>query len=230
MSATRIVGIPCAAFPDRARGFRKWLDRIARRARLDPGDTAPAVALIVCGDARCRRIFHLLPSALGSLGYVYADAAGRMGDQAGLSSPSLSREAIAGCSAAERSYAGKSDGDFHRARNFRRRRPLRVTARDSAPHRLPTRIGFYFCASIIFYISVSGVASVQMESMLRYEFCAHALIVLAFLHFLHQFRLPPVLVAGVRHGDGCASQCGRAQLAGLVRLEFYEGKLGCLTD
>ena len=57
-----------------------------------------------------------------------------------------------------------------------------------------TRIGFYFCGAIIYYISVSGVASVQMESMLRYEFCVHALIVLAFFHFLHQLRPPPLLV------------------------------------
>ena len=53
------------------------------------------------------------------------------------------------------------------------------------------RFGFYFCAAIVYYISVSGVACVDMESMLRYEFCAHALIVLAFLHFLRQFRIPP---------------------------------------
>jgi len=57
-----------------------------------------------------------------------------------------------------------------------------------------TRIGIYFCAAVIYYISVSGVASLDMESMLRYEFCVHALIVLAFLHFLRQFRLPPVPV------------------------------------
>jgi len=57
-----------------------------------------------------------------------------------------------------------------------------------------TRIGFYFCGAIIYYISVSGVASVRMESMLRYEFCLHALIVLAFVHFLHQLRTPPLLV------------------------------------
>ncbi|HXX42548.1 MAG TPA: hypothetical protein VEI58_09825 [Chthoniobacterales bacterium] len=56
----------------------------------------------------------------------------------------------------------------------------------------PMRIGIYFCAATIYYISVSGVASVEMESMLRYEFCVHALIVLAFLHFLHQFRTFPV--------------------------------------
>jgi hypothetical protein len=55
-----------------------------------------------------------------------------------------------------------------------------------------TRIGFYFCAAVIYYISVAGVASLDMESMLRYEFCVHALIVLAFLHFLRQFRLPPL--------------------------------------
>ena len=30
--------------------------------------------------------------------------------------------------------------------------------------------------------------------MLRYQFCLHPLIVLALLHFLHQFRTPPVLV------------------------------------
>jgi hypothetical protein len=62
-----------------------------------------------------------------------------------------------------------------------------------------TRIGFYFCGAIIYYISVSGVASVDMESMLRYEFCLHALIVLAFVHFWRQLRSP---TAGpcIRHG------------------------------
>lgn len=55
-----------------------------------------------------------------------------------------------------------------------------------------SRIGFYFAAAIIFYISVSGVACVEMESMLRYEFCVHALFVLAFMQFLHQLPPPSV--------------------------------------
>ena len=59
---------------------------------------------------------------------------------------------------------------------------------------LPIRAGIYFCAFMIYYLSVSGVACVDMESMLRYEFCVHALIVLALLNFLRQFRTPPVLV------------------------------------
>src|SRR5256885_11913669 len=57
-----------------------------------------------------------------------------------------------------------------------------------------SRIGIYFCAAVIYYVSVSGVASLEMESMLRYEFCVHSLIVLAFLHFLRQFRVPPPLL------------------------------------
>jgi hypothetical protein len=59
---------------------------------------------------------------------------------------------------------------------------------------LPIRAGIYFCAFVIYYLSVSGVACVDMESMLRYEFCVHALIVLALLNFLSQFRTLPVLV------------------------------------
>ena len=59
---------------------------------------------------------------------------------------------------------------------------------------LPVRVGIYFCAATIYYLSVSGVACVDMESMLRYEFSAYALIVLAFLNFLRQFRTPPIWV------------------------------------
>jgi hypothetical protein len=59
---------------------------------------------------------------------------------------------------------------------------------------LPVRVSIYFCAAAIYYISVSGVACVAMESMLRYEFCAHALIVLALLNYLRQFPTPPMLL------------------------------------
>ena len=59
---------------------------------------------------------------------------------------------------------------------------------------MPVRVGIYFCAAAIYYLSVSGVACVDMESMLRYAFGAYVLIVLAFLNFLRQFRMPPVWV------------------------------------
>jgi hypothetical protein len=60
-----------------------------------------------------------------------------------------------------------------------------------------TRAGLYFCAGVIYYVSVSGVACVNMESMLRYEFCVHALIVLAVLNFLGQLHTSPVFLRAV---------------------------------
>src|SRR5213595_261984 len=69
--------------------------------------------------------------------------------------------------------------------------------RRSAANGLPMRAGIYFCAAAIYYISVSGVACVDMESMLRYEFCVHALIVLALLNFLRQIRTPPMFVRAI---------------------------------
>jgi hypothetical protein len=59
---------------------------------------------------------------------------------------------------------------------------------------LSIRAGIYFCAAAIYYVSVSGVACVDMESMLRYEFCVHALIVLALLNYLRQLYMPPMFV------------------------------------
>ncbi|PYI76008.1 MAG: hypothetical protein DMF04_09085, partial [Verrucomicrobia bacterium] len=51
------------------------------------------------------------------------------------------------------------------------------------------RIPFYFAAFVLYFLSVSGVACVKMESMLRYEFCLHPLMVLALLHYLHNLPL-----------------------------------------
>ncbi|HEX4653341.1 MAG TPA: hypothetical protein VH227_03750 [Candidatus Udaeobacter sp.] len=81
---------------------------------------------------------------------------------------------------------------------------------------LPVRAGIYFCAATIYYLSVSGVACVDMESMLRYEFAVHALIVLACLNFLRQFRMPPVLVRAF----GTAA-VGLVSAAGLCAQGWY---------
>ncbi len=51
------------------------------------------------------------------------------------------------------------------------------------------RIVFHFAAFVLYFLAVSGVACVNMESMLRYEFCLHPLIVLALLHYLHNLPL-----------------------------------------
>ncbi|MGN6250846.1 MAG: hypothetical protein ACTHNS_03410, partial [Marmoricola sp.] len=57
------------------------------------------------------------------------------------------------------------------------------------PTNRSVRIVFYFAAFVLYFLSVSGVACVNMESMLRYQFCLHPLIVLALLHYLHNLPL-----------------------------------------
>ncbi|MDQ2867312.1 MAG: hypothetical protein M3R59_02710 [Verrucomicrobiota bacterium] len=76
------------------------------------------------------------------------------------------------------------------------------------------RVAIYFAAWVLFYISVSGVACVAMESMLRYEFCVHALLVLAFLHYLHNVpvrsrlvRASAVMAAVLISAVGLALEC-----------------------
>jgi hypothetical protein len=44
------------------------------------------------------------------------------------------------------------------------------------------RIGFYFVGFMLFYIAVSGVFSVRLESMTRYHFCTHVFLVLGAVH------------------------------------------------
>lgn len=50
------------------------------------------------------------------------------------------------------------------------------------------RIGLYFIAMTLFYIAVSGVYSVQLESMVRYQFCTHVFLALGVAHALAHIR------------------------------------------
>jgi hypothetical protein len=59
------------------------------------------------------------------------------------------------------------------------------------------RFGFYLSAAIIYYVSVSGVASVGLESMLRYDLCVHAMMVLGALNFLRNVRVTSPLARGL---------------------------------
>jgi hypothetical protein len=85
------------------------------------------------------------------------------------------------------------------------------------------RVGIYFCAAIIYYVSVAGVASVEMESMLRYDFCVHALIVLALLHYLNEFRLQPRSVRIFGMGIAAAVMIGGFAVQGFYIWNFMRG-------
>ncbi len=85
------------------------------------------------------------------------------------------------------------------------------------------RLGLYFAAAVIYYISLAGVASVQMESMLRYDLCVHALIVLGLLHFLREFRMLPVLLRASAMGVAALVFAGGLWLQVIYVWNFTQG-------
>jgi hypothetical protein len=193
MSATRIVGIPCAVFPVVHSVFTKGLNRM-HEPRAWLRQHAPAIALMMAATLGAVFFFIFCQLRWGRWDiYMLTQSAGWgiTPDYLAVFKPSSYHWLLPALNnPTEASQMSMTLAlllfvlialcEFLPA--IRRRTNW------------PVRVGIYFCSAIIYYISVSGVASVEMESMLRYEFCVHALIVLAFLHFLHQFRAPPVLV------------------------------------
>jgi hypothetical protein len=190
MSATRIVGIPCAAFPvvralfeggwERLRDVRSWVRQYAGPAALTAVATLGAFGFFAYCLVRWGRWdlymqtqaagWAIAPDYLAVFKWEsYRWLIPPLDDPTKASQMTMTLGAI--CLVLV--------GIVEAIPAMRRRTGWQ------------TRVGLYFCAFLTYYIAVSGVASVQMESMLRYQFCAHALIVLALLHFLTQFRNPP---------------------------------------
>ncbi len=193
MSATRIVGIVCAAFPVVRSAFqsgwrgllepRKWSREYGSAIGLTLGAACGAIAFFVYCQLRWGHWdIYMLTQAAGW---------GIVPDYLAVFKPGSYRWLVPALNnPTEASQLSMTAGALvlvgiavcELVPTIRRRAGL------------PVRAGIYFCAVAIYYLSVSGVACVDMESMLRYEFCVHALIVLAFLNFLRQFRSPPMVV------------------------------------
>ena len=193
MSAARIVGIVCAAFPVvRSLFLKGW--KGLREPRAWFRQYAPAIGLTAVAMLGALLFFIYCQARWGNWNmYVLTQAAGWgiIPDYLAVFKPSSYRWLVPALNnPTEASQLSMTLGAVllvgvalcELLPTIRRRAGL------------PLRAGIYFCAAAIYYLSVSGVACVSMESMLRYEFCVHALIVLAFLNFLRQFRTPPMLV------------------------------------
>jgi hypothetical protein len=193
MSATRIVGIPCAAFPVvrsvLAKGWSGLREPGAWIRRY-----VPAIGLMLAGTLGAVFFFVYCQLHWGHWNiYMLTQSAGWgiVPDYLAVFKPSSYRWLVPALnSPTEASQMSMTLG----ALLFAAIALCELLPAIRRRTEWTTRAGFYFCAAVIYYISVSGVAGVEMESMLRYEFCVHALIVLALLHFLRQFRMPPVLV------------------------------------
>jgi hypothetical protein len=193
MSATRIVGIVCAAFPLVRSAFHAgWRGLLEPRKWFREYGSAIGLTLVAACGAIAFFVYSQLRWGHWDI-YMLTQAAGWgiVPDYLAVFKPGSYRWLVPALNnPTEASQLSMTVGALvlvgiavcELVPKIRRRAGL------------PVRAGIYFCAAAIYYLSVSGVACVDMESMLRYEFCVHALIVLAFLNFLRQFRTPPMVV------------------------------------
>lgn len=185
MSATRIVGIPCAAYPVVRRIFEEGWDGL-RDVRGGMRRYAGAVVLTIVSTfgAGAFFLYCLLRWGRWDLYMLTQEAGWAIApDYLALFKPASYRWPVPPLNdPTQWSQLTMSLGAlcfvavavFEIVMARRRRTGWQV------------RAGIYFAAFITYYISVSGVASVEMESMLRYQFCAHALLILAMMHYLGQ--------------------------------------------
>src|SRR5207244_6759912 len=193
MSATRIVGIVCAAFPVVCSLFQTgWRGLIEPRRWLREHRSAIGMTLVAGCGAMGFFVYSQLCWGHWDI-YMLTQAAGWgiIPDYLAVFKPSSYRWLVPALNnPTEASQMSMTLGALLFG-------IIALCELLPAIRRLadwPTRAGIYFCAAVIYYISISGVACVEMESMLRYEFCVHALIVLAVLNFLGQFHKSPVLL------------------------------------
>jgi len=193
MSATRIVGIVCAAFPVVRSVFLSGWKGLRKPGTLFH-QNAPAICLTAMATLGALAFFLYCQLRWGHWDiYMLTQAAswGIVPDYLAVFKPSSYRWLVPALNdPTEASQMSMTLGAVLFV-GIALCELLPVIRRQAG---LPIRAGIYFCAAAIYYLSVSGVACVDMESMLRYEFSVHALIVLALLNFLRQFRTPPVLV------------------------------------
>src|SRR6476660_7731143 len=193
LSATRIVGIVCAAFPLVRSAFQTgWRGLLKPRKWL--GENRAAVGLTFVAACGGIAFFGLCELRWGHWDlYMLTQAAGWgiVPDYFAVVRPESYRWLVPALNnPTEMSQLSMTLG----AMLFVAIAVCELVPAIRRRAGLPVRAGIYFCAATIYYLSVSGVACVDMESMMRYEFSAYALIVLALLNFLRQFRMPPIWV------------------------------------
>jgi hypothetical protein len=191
MSATRIVGLVCAAFPVVRSAFETgWRGLFEPREWLRKNSAAIGMTLVAACGAVGFFVYSQLRWGQWNI-YMLTQAAGWgiVPDYLAVFKPGSYRWLVPALNnPTEASQISMTLGALLLI-SIALCELLPAIRRRAG---LPMRAGIYFCAAAIYYLSVSGVACVDMESMLRYEFAVHALIVLAFLNFLRQFRTPPM--------------------------------------
>jgi hypothetical protein len=222
MSATRIVGLPCAAFPvvhsiftnrpQRSGGIGAWIARHRAPALVMLLSLLGGVSFFVYCQLRWSRwdIYMLTQESGWSIKPDYLAIFDFRNYRWTLPSFYDPSRASQFASAA----AGATFGLIALAEL------LGAIRRHSE---WASRFGFYFCAAVVYYFSVAGVASVQLESMLRYDLCVHALVVLGLLRFLGQFRAAPVYIRALGMSVASIAFAAGLTLQGYYVWNFTQG-------
>lgn len=223
MSATRIVGLPCALIPllysavaGTAKPARTWPERIARYRRpLFVAGVSMLGGIAFFGYCQIRwgrwDIYMLTQEAGWGIDPDYL-AAFRPHNYRFVLPPLHDTTIVSQFTSAVAGVLFLVIGAIEL---------VLVAVRGSSGWR--ERISFYFAAAVIYFFSLAGVASVQMESMLRYDLCVHALIVFGVLHFLHQLRFTSVLVRAVAMGVASLVYAAALALQGFYVWNFTQG-------
>ena len=228
MSATRIVGIPCAAFPVVRAVFKNGWRGLRERGVASA--IRPGHRLDGRGDARCGRLFHLLPSCAGVAGICICSRR-QAGwaiepDYFAVFKPASYRWLVPALNnPTEASQMAMTLGGVASASVA----ALRTAAGDSPPRGLADAGRHLFLRGrhLLHLGQRRGLGGDGEHAALRIlRACVNRAGAFAFF-------------ASISHSADCScghsawrpvalAQCGRAQRAGLVRLEFYAGKLGCI--
>ncbi len=222
MSATRIVGLPCALFPivhsifaegwKRSENLRAWIWQQRVPVLVSTLSMFGGIAFFIYCQARWGRwdLYMLTQSAGWAIEPDYL-AAFRPENYRWALPPYRDTSVVS-------QFTSAVAGGLFVA--IAATELLAALNRRSGWQR---RIGLYFCAAVIYYISLAGVASVQMESMLRYDLCVHALVVLGLLHFLREFRLAPMPVRALAMGVAAVAVAAGLALQGFYVWNFTQG-------
>ncbi len=222
MSATRIVGLPCALFPvvnsivvkggDRANNFRERLWRLRAPLLVTAFSMLGAILFFIYCQVRWGRwdIYMLTQHAGWAIVPDYL-AAFRPGNYRWALPPYWDTSVVSQFTSALAGWLFLAIAAVELVAAIGRRSGWR------------RRVGLYFCAAIIYGISLAGVASVQMESMLRYDLCVHALVVLGLLHFLREFRLVPVFARALAMSIAALVFAAGLALQGYYVWNFTQG-------
>ena len=183
-----------------------------------------------CSGVRRNRLFHSMPTTLGSVGPLHAYAGGWMGHRARLLCSGETRKLSLARPSTKQSHRNEPVVDDAGRCSFRCYRRLRIGSSDSAPRRLAV-------ARRDLFLRGCDLLSLGEWCRLRRHGKYAALRIqrvrldrAGVFEFSASISHAANMGAGIRDSGSSVGQRCRAVRTGLVRLEFHSGALGRVAE